>query len=234
MKSPNERLPATITAIRKRLGATKVVFAEMIGVTQPSVTRYESGKTLPGYITLTLLLDLASGAQRLPILEALRDVLGMEKTPTEKQVHQALEAIRKATQEAYADDAVLSPSIELRSRFLHTATHLLDEGDPDETLVRFVEMWDKYHHDPRISSLLADAVGYIEISAFSLTTQQRPTGLTPDVHTTDPEELEILEDMLAVYLSGDPIVADIRRAAAVLRKHERRAPMPKVAARRNR
>jgi transcriptional regulator with XRE-family HTH domain len=47
-------------------------FAETIGCRQSTVSRYESGKLTPGRSVLILLLQLAQGRERQPILDALQ------------------------------------------------------------------------------------------------------------------------------------------------------------------
>jgi transcriptional regulator with XRE-family HTH domain len=65
-------LSLAIRGIRQRLAKTMAEFAEMIGCRQSTVSRYESGKLTPGRSVLILLLQLAQGRERQPILEALQ------------------------------------------------------------------------------------------------------------------------------------------------------------------
>ena len=98
--------------------------------------------------------------------------------------------------------------------------------------------------DPVSLDHLSRAVGWAETNIRAETGKELPPNLKSRVSPTkspsqafqdaDSDELKVLDDMLAVYRAGDPIVADIRRAALVLRKRERSTPTPKVTARRNR
>lgn len=61
----------TISAIRHRMGKSMVEFSRLVGANQSSVSRYESGKTPPGKTMLILLLLLAQGDEKAPLLQAL-------------------------------------------------------------------------------------------------------------------------------------------------------------------
>jgi transcriptional regulator with XRE-family HTH domain len=61
----------TISAIRKRLGKTMVEFARLIGSSHSTVSGYESGTVRPSKSMLILLLLLAKGDEKKPLLTAL-------------------------------------------------------------------------------------------------------------------------------------------------------------------
>jgi transcriptional regulator with XRE-family HTH domain len=60
-----------IFAIRNRMGRTMVEFAQIIGTDQSTISKYESGKVPPSDTVLILLLLLARGDERVPLLKAL-------------------------------------------------------------------------------------------------------------------------------------------------------------------
>jgi transcriptional regulator with XRE-family HTH domain len=64
-------LASSIKSIRSRIGRTMIEFAALIGCKQSTVSRYESGKLIPGRSVLLLLLQLAQGTEREIILDAL-------------------------------------------------------------------------------------------------------------------------------------------------------------------
>jgi transcriptional regulator with XRE-family HTH domain len=61
----------TISAIRQRMGKTMVEFARLVGSDHSSVSRYESGQIVPGKTMLILLLLLAQGDEKTPLLKTL-------------------------------------------------------------------------------------------------------------------------------------------------------------------
>ncbi len=61
----------TISAIRQRMSKSMVEFSRLVGAGQSSISRYESGKTIPGKTMLILLLLLAQGDEKEPLLKAL-------------------------------------------------------------------------------------------------------------------------------------------------------------------
>jgi len=64
-------LGETISTIRQRLGKTMVKFGRLIGSDHTSVSRYESDQIVPGKPILILLLLLAQGDEKPPLVKAL-------------------------------------------------------------------------------------------------------------------------------------------------------------------
>jgi DNA-binding transcriptional regulator YiaG len=64
-------VPRVITAIRQRLGITQTRLAEKLGVLPSTISRYEAGILTPSRPVLRLLLQIARGPERGPILKAL-------------------------------------------------------------------------------------------------------------------------------------------------------------------
>jgi transcriptional regulator with XRE-family HTH domain len=60
-----------ISVIRRRMGKTMAEFALLIGSDHSIVSRYESGKVPPSNSMLILLLLLAQGEEKTPLLKAL-------------------------------------------------------------------------------------------------------------------------------------------------------------------
>jgi transcriptional regulator with XRE-family HTH domain len=59
------RIAATITSKRKSLGMSQEVLAEKSGISQAMITLIESGKRLPGLITLLTVLNELQMVMRL-------------------------------------------------------------------------------------------------------------------------------------------------------------------------
>ena len=215
------KLGQAIRSIRKYRGETMTEFAKTLEINHSSVSRYESGKGVPGYKVMLALFDLA---QRIgpASVKSFRDALEVPTTPDEKTVQDALEVLSRTP---YSGKIRRTEAREISGEVL---------------LLRFFDLAIKCSKHPAGIELLEDAVDRLELSIAGPSTireRQRPEArlnVPSALQDADANELKVLEDMLAVYRAGDPIVADIRRAAFVLRKHERSAPKPKVAARRNR
>ena len=185
------------------------------GVSQSNVSRWETGGTIPTTERLLVLYQLAENSEeKQVIVSAIRRSLG-EPGPSEDDLRQVIEEIQ----------------------------HLIDQppveqgpATREDMLVWFVDLYAKYCAETDLLECFSEGLAYIETSIRLKKGQH----LTPDLkfqarfQDADADELKVIDDMLAVYRAGDPIVADIRRAALVLRKRERSTPMPKVTARRNR
>ena len=126
-------LAHAIRAVRQRLDKTMVEFAEMIGCRQSTVSRYESGKLVPGRSVLILLLQLAQGAERGPILDALGVGRAVATGWAERDLIGALK-----TFEEYLDLSSAAPRARRRARegslaaFARVAKRVVLEGSPVE------------------------------------------------------------------------------------------------------
>ena len=57
--TPGENYPIEIKELRRRLGLTQVMLAERMGVSFPTVNRWENGKSVPSQLSWTRLLELS-------------------------------------------------------------------------------------------------------------------------------------------------------------------------------
>jgi len=167
-------LSQTIRVIRQRLGKTMVEFGGMIGCRQSTVSRYESGKLLPGRSVLLLILQLAQGAERKPILDALgvgpatasgwpdRDVVSALKTFEE---YLALPAQGRAG----------APSTSLAA-FAKAAKRVVGErSEVDPSVVSILELWSQYGADPKAVQHFRNIASYLDVELSVLAASGRPS-----------------------------------------------------------
>ena len=161
-------LPAVITTIRQRTGDTKTDFARRLQVTQPSITRYESGEVTPGHYPLLMLFSLAKRHERPLIAEALRDVLGLATTPTEKVIQEGLQIAEEAFGEL-VKIAARTPVDTRAHRFVTEALRIANKasGSPDdyppESAIEFLSLLWKHANDLEALGLFEDAVGCLKV-----------------------------------------------------------------------
>ena len=71
--TPGENFPEQIRQLRARLGLTQVVLAERLGVSYPTVNRWENNKTTPSQLAWNKLRQMADGVDRSnPVRPTLR------------------------------------------------------------------------------------------------------------------------------------------------------------------
>lgn len=168
-------LSQTIRLIRQRLGKTMVEFAEMIGCRQSTISRYESGKLFPGRSVLLLILQLAQGAERKPILDALgvgpaaasgrpdRDLVGALKT-FEQYLDLSAEARSRP------------PSASLAA-FAKVARRIVSQdSDVDPSVVSIVEQWSQYSDDPKAVQHFRNIAAYLDVELSGLAASERQPG----------------------------------------------------------
>jgi len=167
-------LAHAIRAVRQRLDKTMVEFAEMIGCRQSTVSRYESGKLVPGRSVLILLLQLAQGAERGPIL----DVLGVSRAVATGWPERDLIGALK-TFEEYLDLSSAAPRARDRGReaslaaFARIAKRVILEGSPVEpALVGILDRWIAHGADPAARRVFRQLAAYLDVE---LTVLGRPT-----------------------------------------------------------
>ena len=213
-------LAEAIRTIRKRQSPdTTVEFAGMLGVSQSNISRWETGDTVPSAERLLVLYRLAeTKEEKRVIVSAIRRTLG-ESGPSEEDLRQVIGEVQRLIDQPPTDEG--------------PATR-------EELLVGFVNLWSKYSAEPELLECFGEGLAYIDTRISLQTGQDLPPGLKLPAqqaetifNDADPGELKVLEDMLAVYRAGDPIVADIRRAAAVLRKSKKSPAKPKAATHRS-
>jgi len=168
-------LASAIRAARQRLGKTMVEFAEMIGCRQSTVSRYESGKLVPGRSVLILLLQLAQGAERGPILEALGVSRAVATGWPERDLIEALK-----TFEEYLELSSAPPRARGRRRedslaaFARAAKRIVLQGAPVEpALVSVLEHWTAHGANPAARQVFRQLVAYLDVELTVLASPAR-------------------------------------------------------------
>ena len=200
------KLGREIRSIRKHRGETMVEFAEILGVTHASVSRYESGKGLPGYKVMLTLFDLARriGPAR---VEGFRDAL--EISTDEKPVIDLFEALSRTP---------YSPKIR-RAKVREI---------PSGVLLKFFDLAIRCSKHSQGIEFLEGALSYLEAKMAG---PEGPPDKPANQDTLDLDESLFLQNMRDLYRAADPLVEEARRAAAVLRKRSKAASKPKESSR---
>ncbi len=168
-----------IRSIRNRLGKTGVEFARLLGINQAMVSRYERGTSLPGYVILGRLLELAEGTEKNAILDRVRHLL--ERAELTEQA--ALKELRATDRWRPIDPTeglkargwrVLSeePMQILRSAPPELGDFALLAGDivrrgkaVDRALIEVLALWLRYDTtDDQVRRYFADAAKFLEVS----------------------------------------------------------------------
>jgi transcriptional regulator with XRE-family HTH domain len=154
-------LSQAIRQIRERLGANTTEFGNLIGANQSTVSRYELGRTIPGYIHLGALLQIAEGTEKNPILDALQHKLGVNG---EQQVLDELSRmgrLRKLGQ----DDFYAWLELKELERFSGLAEKVLvKRKEVDPSLNAILDLWlSSETSDPRVRRCFADAANYLKV-----------------------------------------------------------------------
>jgi len=178
-------LAHAIRAVRQRLDKTMVEFAEMIGCRQSTVSRYESGKLVPGRSVLILLLQLAQGAERGAIMDALGVSPGAATGWTQPNLIGALK-----TFEEYLDLSSGAPRPRGRepedslAAFARAAKRIVLQGAPVEpALVSILDQWIAHGANPAAWQFFRQLVAYLDVE---LTVLEGPTRGRPERSISRP------------------------------------------------
>ncbi len=171
-------LAKVIRGIRHRQGMTTTVFGELLGVSHSQISRYESGKAVPGALPLGRLLHLAEGAEKNPILKPLSEMLGRSGKATEAELIHDLEKMHYYPDPLWgslplpgppADPSILS-EIQEFTPYLAALTEAFNEfwerrREIDASLVRILRLWLLHDDtDPRVRQCFEDGAKYIEMA----------------------------------------------------------------------
>ena len=162
-----DHLGKAIRSIRVRLGKTMVEFASLIGAKQSTISRYEASKLTPGRPVLILLLQLAEGTEKAPILRAL----GIEqKTVQDLESRQLIEALQ--TFERYLESSGQSSKARHTKRddgtelvdFANAAKRIIlayEDVDPSMTVI--LNFWHTFGADPGAREVFRNAAAYLDV-----------------------------------------------------------------------
>ena len=181
-------LPEAIRSIRQRKQVNTTEFAKLLGVTQGQVSRYESGRAIPGAIPLGRLLYLAEGIEKNLIMEHLAIRLG---NPVEgPAMREAFAEVERLIKKSFPDSvAALSPhEPAVWDEFRVVTPNLADllksidelcnrRREVSASLARFIDLWlINRDTDPVVHQCFADAVQYLEFLLSSRVQLDEPEG----------------------------------------------------------
>jgi len=163
--------------IRERKHWTTTEMGRALGVNQSQISKYELGRTSPGFLVLKRLLELAEGTERNPVLERLGELLGRSKEDL------AISAAMAEVDAMYGRRALLPSEREKREwedlrrtrpnlvDLAHLVTYLLArEREVDASIVRILRLWlDHDVLDPTVRECFTDAAKYLEIALTTKT-----------------------------------------------------------------
>lgn len=161
----------TIRNIRKRLGKTMAQFADMIGCRQSTVSRYESGKLIPGRTVLILLLQYAQASERPPILDAL----GVSRAAAAGWEQRKLVDASKT----FGDCLKTSPTLPVYApglvAFAKAARQIVSKGpDVEPSLAPILRHWIKHSTDPKAHQYFRHIAAYLDVKLRVLEARCRP------------------------------------------------------------
>jgi len=156
-------LGPAIHAIRMRLGKTMVQFAELIGCKQSTISRYESGKLIPGRSVLILLLQLAKGAERKPVLDALGVTRQAAAGWQEQDLVKSLRVFEEYL-EADRGSRIARSAGPTLAEFARAAKRIVLRGRPvDPALVSILQRWIDHQDSPKAVAYFRDVASYLEV-----------------------------------------------------------------------
>jgi transcriptional regulator with XRE-family HTH domain len=149
-----------------------VEFAGTIGAKQSTVSRYESGKLVPGRPVLLLLLQLAEANEKRPILEALGVDERFAEGWNELRLIEALRTFERYLEASRSQkglrEASSSPRPALEA-FAETAKKIILEcQDVHPSVLGILNQWLKYGKDPETLEFFRHAAAYLEVELTAL------------------------------------------------------------------
>ena len=153
-----------VLAMRTRMAKSQAEFGRLLGCSQVSVSRYESGESEPTLGILLRLYDVGRSAERGVIEHYIKKGLAG------KYVNQAatVDSLRGLIQDSSIEEEILrnvperlrekwEPLVEVVVRLIRT------DRAPDQSITALIQLWDAHHKDYRMERLLRDAAGYIRV-----------------------------------------------------------------------
>ena len=169
-----------IRGVRTRLGKTMVEFAALIGAKQSTVSRYESGKLVPGRPSLLLLLQLAAGHERWPILGALGVDKRLAHDWNERRLIDALRTFEYYLEASTSQRAVQEASprpLSPLDAFAEAAKKIILEcQNVDLSLVTILNHWLKHYENPETLEFFRHAAAYLDVELTASDLRRDKTG----------------------------------------------------------
>ncbi len=161
-------IAVAIRNTRKRLGKTMAEFADMIGCTQSTVSRYESGRLRPSRTVLLLILQLAEGPDREVFLNGLRADSATQSDSRERDLLDALRTFEDylgmARDRAARDDAERRCPGSPVAAFARAAKQvLLGSPEPDPALTAILEHWIRHRKNRKAHEYFRHVAAYLDV-----------------------------------------------------------------------
>lgn len=205
----SSRLAQTIKKLRQERGLNLGGLAQLIGVSQSQVSRYEADKAKPGYLVLKKLFGLANeGSEDQSLLaDEMQSIEGIFAPHMTALLDEQVRAI----------EAVTRRSIDKIAGFQIEIDQLQAHGGPDEQFMKVLRFWNRSRENPEAQKVFTEAVTHLEIYA-----EQSRNAEMQKFEDLSEKEVEQLEDVLYLIRRGDPSeVRDlIRRASSFRRQTE--------------
>ena len=175
-------LARVIREIRKRRGLTTTKFGKLLDVTNGQISRYESGKAVPGYFPLWQLLPMADGAEKNPILNQLALALPWPiENPSEDRLRSEFRKFGftvpgdklKPAEPADATEHGVWDAIRERTPHLAELVRAVSQlcerkKEVDPSLVKILRLWLlSDDSDPAVRQRFTDAATYLEVGLAS-------------------------------------------------------------------
>jgi transcriptional regulator with XRE-family HTH domain len=152
-----------VLAMRTRMAKSQADFGKLLGCSQVSVSRYESGESEPTLGILLRLYDVGLSVERGVIEHYIKKGLGG------KYINQAatVDQLRGLIEDSAIEEQILrnvperlrekwEPLVDVIARLIRT------DRAPDESITTLIRLWEA-NKDYRMEGLLRDAVGYIRV-----------------------------------------------------------------------
>lgn len=143
------KLSDAIRSIRRRKAMTLVQLARHLGIKNPTVSQYESGKAKPSPKVLLLLLEMAEGDERQAILEELH----------RKGVRTTDDARRVLGVVVDEDEDVPEGLVQLAQ---HLRRRVHQNLDVEPILLELLELHEKHASDPRFSDFWVRLTRFVD------------------------------------------------------------------------
>lgn len=153
--------------IRSRLRLSQAGFAELLHCSQNSVSRYESGNSIPGLSTLLVLHDMGLAEERHIIDGYLKNSLATKIQA--RVLNASIDWIRGLTDSSAFEEQFLAqvpsnlrekwePLVEVLSGLVGSNRFV------DESIIDIIRLWALHDKDHRVRILLRDVVGYLRVN----------------------------------------------------------------------
>ena len=158
-------IPALVRQMRSRLNQSQAEFARLLGCSQNSVSRYESGAQ-PTLGVLLRLHDLGLATERETLETHIKKGLGARGKFFSTGA--SVENLRGLIEDSAVEEQILqnvSPTLRTQWEPLIEVIVELIRTDRviDESIVEVLRLWRYHGQDSRMAALLRDVVGYLRL-----------------------------------------------------------------------